>query len=415
MASKFSTSMLAIDESMFEIDEEKLVQIHHSRFGGLYRKKTKAPSDFSRKVLDLLSDFPRLKSVNSNQMSLAQANGFIRFFYWLFNIDNYAVNAYLLAACRLHNPEVFRSLNEPSHPWTEIERKCVHLTWTIKKLQSLGVIHTKQPVEPAEQTSIIVLNPTGPIPRGSEAQPSTLSRVMRPIKINPYIEDSVATLGIQRVDGEFLSWEEFKQAFFLKARKAHPDRGGSEQEFGRINTAAEKIRLLFLSQVYPQQYTSPFSGELASFERRFLKEMADFWAKLEAREAVHAAEKAAHAAELAAMEQRRIADSAAAEQRRIADSAAAEQRRIADIAALKAEFSAQREELMAQMRAMAAQFSAQGVVEPVAAEAATVGGPGLFHAPAPVAAPPQESAEVASDAATSKELKQSAKGTCSVM
>ena len=129
------------------------------------------------------------------------------------------------------------------------------------------------------------------------------------------------------------------------------------------------------------------------------------------KEAVHAAEKAAHASELAAMEQRRIADSAAAEQRRIAD-----------IAALKAELSTQREELMAQMRAMAAQFSARSpspvrgvAAEPVAPEAATVGGPGLFHAPVPVAAPPQESAEVTSDAATSKKLKRSAKGTCSVM
>ena len=69
MATRFSTGLLAIDDTRFEIDEEKLAQIHYSGLRGLYRKKTKTASDFSRKVHDLLSDFPRLKSVNSNQTS----------------------------------------------------------------------------------------------------------------------------------------------------------------------------------------------------------------------------------------------------------------------------------------------------------------------------------------------------------
>ena len=106
--------------------------------------------------------------------------------------------------------------------------------------------------------------------------------VIRPIKINRYIADSIATLEIERVDGELLSWKDFKRAFSLQARTAHPDHGGSDAEFNRINTAAEKIRLLFLSQTYPEQYTSPFSGEVTPFERDFLKKMADFLAQLEA-------------------------------------------------------------------------------------------------------------------------------------
>ena len=39
MATRFSTSILAIDDTRFEIDEETLAQIHQSRFWGLYRKK----------------------------------------------------------------------------------------------------------------------------------------------------------------------------------------------------------------------------------------------------------------------------------------------------------------------------------------------------------------------------------------
>ena len=76
------------------------------------------------------------------------------------------------------------------------------------------------------------------------------------------------------------------------------------------------------------------------------------------------------------------------------------------------------------MKAMTAQFSAQSptpvqgagvVAEPVVPEAVTLGGPGLFHAPASVAALPQESAEVTSGDVTNEKLKRDVKGTCSIM
>ena len=170
-----------------------------------------------------------VQGLREEQQRISQHYAVVRFFLWLFNIGDYARNAYQLAAFDLYNQSqstcednAMDDLTAPYY-WAKnsfalLYSYCLATTETA----IVGIIPQKAPFLQHHEDGEHVF---------------TIRAAMQP---------SLIRLGIVKETGARMAWSELKAACRRKILMTHPDRGGSSEQFQIVSEAKSTLtRLVF--------------------------------------------------------------------------------------------------------------------------------------------------------------------------
>ena len=176
------------------------------------------------------SQWPGLKE---KYTKIAQRNFMVRFFYRLFNIDNFALMTHMIAAIKaLYTLEKENMMPE------------IHtaVSWFIPWVYNFWFSDApglQEETPPAEKQANSM---------SGSYQPANEKIQNKGCMIDERMLTRLQLLGIKKTNGETLTLIEINHAYKQAAKKGpyrHPDKGGSKEVFCELSTAMESLRLLF--------------------------------------------------------------------------------------------------------------------------------------------------------------------------
>lgn len=241
--------------SSTQMDEETLARLDYHWLWGIRYKNTPKLGNLGAEVRRLIDDEQSLKAIIKQQRSIDEKPVFIVFFYWLFNISNYAYNRYVLAARQLHLNYLSSHLKDSPAMSKEpgfIDRAVQALknfpTSTAEATSSayesasnaLASFTARWSWPPSPATSA----PGGFPAKQEQRQARTINTDT--INVTQEMKPHLETLGIHLEIGSVITRREFRTKCLPIFREFHSDKeGGEDNEFIRIRAAYDSLVALF--------------------------------------------------------------------------------------------------------------------------------------------------------------------------
>jgi hypothetical protein len=130
---------------ILKLDATTLKHLNYHWLWGLRSNEIPQPVNLSSSVEALLGNKHLLTDRIRSQQTLNQHHAVFRFFYWLFNVNNYTYHAYLLAACKAHQQYLQALLPNASPQQTPWDDMKVDLAYASEKIARLSKSVTSQP------------------------------------------------------------------------------------------------------------------------------------------------------------------------------------------------------------------------------------------------------------------------------
>ena len=359
-----------------KIDSTTLPHFDYHWFWGLRYSKAPQRVNFGVEVVALLNDEVKLAELIARQTKLYhEHNAVERYFYWLFNINNYTYQSYVLAACKGYQNYLAHTLEkEGSMPttnksrWEALTSALTHANEKIKRFfspQTSAAFMKKADDEADDEVSANALvtrqEPSAAAAEASAAMP--ISQDVEAVMVTAAMQPHLAVLGINLQLGDSLKLADFKSSCKAQFLATHPDKGGSDEAFRSMKEAAEALRKIISSRGSSTELPA-YEDNPAEYWAEFNASMAEVWANIAAAKADWAAAKADWAAARADMDVAKAdwasadADWAAAKAAADAEKAAHEAWKIEMAAALQD--LQEQEEPEEQSLASSSSFSATG-------------------------------------------------------
>ncbi|MCX7116732.1 MAG: hypothetical protein NTW94_02270 [Legionellales bacterium] len=228
------------------------------------RYHTKPPIPNLLTLLDArLKQKTGIHDLETQQTRLLQRPFLIRFFYQLFNIDDFAFNTYLLATyhvCQSTQKDVKHSMPKVEHQTTKPAD--VHLEETLDPTTSSP--HSKDQGMPlAHDSTIEPENVTTPPPASSPTNNAPSTHVFM---VNSHLLLDLVTIGLRSSVGDTLTWARVKQAFRAKVLLVHPDKPkGNAEDFHQLLYAFDHLKALLFNEHDDQGNFKDLNGQWTSY------------------------------------------------------------------------------------------------------------------------------------------------------
>ena len=272
-----------------KIDSTTLTHFDYHWFWGLRYSKAPQRVNFGIEVVALLSNEVKLAEVIARQTKLYhEHNAVERYFYWLFNINNYTYQSYVLAACKGYQNYLDHTLEkEDTMPTTNklpLDRLASFLAPAGRMIQRLwpktSVAFAKKADDEVSANALVRRQePSSAAAEASSAAAMSISKDVEVVIVTAAMQPHLAVLGINLQLGDSLKLADFKSSCRARYLAAHPDKGGSDEAFRRVSEAAEALRKIISSQANPADLPSQ-EDNLAEFWAEFNASMAEVWASL---------------------------------------------------------------------------------------------------------------------------------------
>ena len=273
-----------------KFDEVSLTHLNYHWFWGLRYSKTPQSVNLGADVGKLMKDESKLADIINSQANLyINHNAMARFFYWLFNINNYSYHAYLLAACKGHQNYLSRSLEKGASMTTPY-----NIGWGILAsgmVAGLGYAGrriyrfltdaaetnpTKEASDDVSSSSLVrLLEAASKTKREATTHLADVEAVIVTAPMLAHLK----VLGIDLNPGDTLKLSVFKSTCRARYLSAHPDKGGTTEEFRRAREAAESLITIMSSRDHSRNM-HPFEDDPDKYWADFNASMDEVWANL---------------------------------------------------------------------------------------------------------------------------------------
>ena len=277
--------------NVLKFDAVSLTHLDYHWFWGLRYSKTPNPVNLGADVGKLMKDESKLADIINSQANLyIDHNATLRFFYWLFNINNYTYHAYLLAACKGHQNYLNRSFEKGTSMTTPY-----NIGWGILAsgmVAGLGYAGrriyrfltdaaeaspTKKATDNVPSNALVKLQEaTSAAKREATPEHADVEAVIVTAPMLPHLE----VLGINLSPGDSLKLSDFKSTCRARYLAVHPDKpGGTTEEFRRVREAAESLITIMSSRDHSRKIHS-FKDDPDKYWADFNACMDEIWAKI---------------------------------------------------------------------------------------------------------------------------------------
>lgn len=242
---------------------------------GIRYKKSPEQGNVGSAINTLCSDVTRREAMQAAQLAIYEKPAFIRFFYWLFNMNNYSYNGYVLAAYQAYTSNLSQNSKDNT---TMIQQGAMAVVGLgvatvgaiayfgkgiLRVLTGTGVREHNQ----STQRSLVLLGAANaPVQRAA----GTIKQdaIMISSEMMPYL----IVLDINLEIGRTLSRTHFRSICRARWLRTHRDTGGSDEAFLRANSAIQSLNAFFNRQdkdALNSNYWPDFMDDLlTSIERR---------------------------------------------------------------------------------------------------------------------------------------------------
>ena len=255
----------------FKLDETTLTHLTYHWFWGLRYSKTPKPVNLGVEISRLVKDESKLADIINSQVNLyIDHNAMVRFFYWLFNINNYTYHAYLLAACKGHQNYLYPSSEKGTSMTTPY-----NIGWGILAsgmVAGLGYAGrriyrfltdaaeaspTKKATDDVASNALVKLQETSAAKRDATPERADVESVIVTASMLPHLE----VLGINLSPGDSLNLSDFKSTCRARYLASHPDKpGGTPEVFRCVREAAESLITIMSSRDHSRKI-HPFKDD----------------------------------------------------------------------------------------------------------------------------------------------------------
>jgi hypothetical protein len=234
-----------------DFDIKRLKYLNFHWFWGLWYSTKQQPGNIGSEVEALIRDENKLNQIITNQLIINQQNVVLRFFYRLFNINNYAFHTYLLEAyngykqrqeSRQENILAMNREDNERSSTAEMSAKMpsplfdITTPWSFSGIYNYFTSPSKNSSEPnAENTAVI-----------NEELPSKEEQAKDEFFLITFaMQPHLKVLGIHSNIGDKVTLSHYKSTCRAQWLKSHPDKPtGSNDLFCRVNNAIESIKNL---------------------------------------------------------------------------------------------------------------------------------------------------------------------------
>ena len=234
------------------LNKDQISYYDYHWFWGLRLNKTVIPNNISCLLKDLIIHEKRLLDLINQYTSIGQRNFIVRFFYRLFNIDNFALNTHILAAAKAMNegqlePEKQNMQSKTSQIYTDTP------LWNLRAKFANYVANIRKqfyPDGPSLQNGAQV----------AEEQADSISKSDKVnnqnIQTNEFMVDArmqshLKLLNINKKNGDTILLADVRRAYRKAANEGpyrHTDKGGSKNAFCQLTDAVDSLTLLFFPE-----------------------------------------------------------------------------------------------------------------------------------------------------------------------
>ena len=223
-------------------------------------------------------------------------NAVVRYFYWLFNINNYTYQSYVLAACKGYRNYLDHTLEKEDTilesnklRWDGLTSALAHAGRMIERFWSQAardVFAKKADDEVSANALVRRQEPSAAAAEASAAMP--ISQDVEAVMVTAAMQPHLAVLGINLQLGDSLKLADFKSSCRARYLATHPDKGGSDEAFRSVKEAAEALRKIISSRGSSTELPA-YEDNPAEYWAEFNTSMAEVWANIAAAKADWAA------------------------------------------------------------------------------------------------------------------------------
>jgi hypothetical protein len=197
------------------------------------------PTENFEQIFDSFkSDPKKWQEVQENIERVARFNFFVRLFYQIFNIQNYSLNLAIM--------NVLKKINEKSQAPKDESNPSF---WGFFCTNSSRILNSFWGEPTSQQTSREIENEM-PVWRDSPASEPREAIESSFIRVGYMVQPHLKILGLTKAIGDTVTLEEIIKAYKKKSLKAHPDRGGSTEEFQTLQASVTFLKDQFVATCY---------------------------------------------------------------------------------------------------------------------------------------------------------------------
>ncbi len=240
--------------SSFALDRASISHFNYHWFWGLRYSQIVQADNLADRLDDLIANEDLLEHLWAQQADVHQRHSMVRFLFWLFNIDSYALNTYTLAsfaAYGAHQSPILEEENMPKQNMSEESQNNLRqgwIEWARNRMRNpfTECFHSENNDADSETDGFVNTSPEvnsslpeSPLYQMSQSESSPL------FEVKPTMQTSLIALGIHVSNNSQLSWS-YVRGFYLKAAlRTHPDKpGGSSEAFHKIKAALDLLEKL---------------------------------------------------------------------------------------------------------------------------------------------------------------------------